>query len=322
MSTIAQRFQTFLSNLQLSDAQVQDAIRKHTAIRRLLHNHYYSTSFVKSISDSEEIEVIAETIRGYKGYEVLLDESARYRTSLLVGSYGKNTEIAPPSDVDVLFEMPSQLFNHYDTRLYNGQSKLLQDVKNVLRPSYPLTDIRADGQIVYVPFVSYKIEVLPAFKRSTGDYFYPDTHNGGTWCVTHPKAEKQNLVDSNKRSNGNTIRLIKMMKAWKSWCTVPIKSLALELLTVSFLSAWEHYDKGPIYFDWMVRDFLAYVLKHINWTIPIPGISEVLVLGDAWKSKAETALATAYKACEYEAAKNDLQAAYEWKKIFGDRYYF
>jgi hypothetical protein len=319
MST-GDRFRAFLSNIQLSENQIKDAITKHTGVRRTLHNAYYTTAFVKAVA--EELEEAERLIRSYKSLEILLDETSRYRTSLLVGSYGKNTAIAPPSDIDILFEMPSHLFAKYDEVSYNGQSQLLQDVKAVLKKTYPNTDIRGDGQIVDVPFVTYKVEVLPAFKRTTGAYFYPDTHGGGSWKTTDPRAEKKHLRESNKRSAGNTIKLIKMMKAWKRYCNVPIKSLALELEAVRFLTSWEYYDKSEVYFDWLTRDFFRHLLSCVNGGSVIPGITEFCPYGSAWQSKVESALARSIKACEYESAEEETLATLEWKKIYGDRFYF
>lgn len=322
LATITQRFETFLSNIQLTDAQIQDAVRKHTGVRRVLHNRFYNTAFQKSISDIEELQVISETIRAYKSFNVLLDENVPYRTSLLVGSYGKNTEIAPPSDIDILFEMPGDMYEHYNSRSYNGQSKLLQDIRNVLLAAYPRTEIVGDGQVVTVPFVTYRVEVLPAFRLQSRAYYYPDTHLGGSWRITHPRAEKENLVASNNLTKGNTIRLIKMMKAWKAFCNVPIKSTGIELLAIGFFANWMYKDKTALYFDWMVRDFLEYMLRFVNGNLSILGVTESIALGDAWKSKVEVALARSKQACAYETDKKDSEAELEWKKIFGDRYYF
>jgi len=198
----------------------------------------------------------------------------------------------------------------------------LQDIKIILQKTYPRTDIRADGQIVSVPFTSYKVEVLPAFKRQDGSYYYPDTHNGGSWKITNPKAEMKYISDSNARSKGNTVRLIKMTKAWKRHCGVPIKSLVIELRAINFLNKWEHYDKSATYYDWMIRDFFAELLEYVNGSCKIPGIDEKVHYEDAWESKAKSASTRSLKACEYEAKEDHNSATAEWKKIFGDRFYY
>jgi hypothetical protein len=194
-------------------------------------------------------------------------------------------------------------------------------VKQVLQKTYSQTNIKGDGQVVVVPFTSYRVEVLPAFKIN-GKYIYPDTHDGGSWRFTAPVAEKQHLQESNKRSKGNTIRLIKMIKAWKHYCSVPIGSLVIELRAVNFLDGWEYFDKSSMYYDWMVRDFFTELLKYGNSSCQIPGIEERKHYGDAWKSKAETAAARSSLACEYESSEDYIAATNEWKKIFGERFWY
>lgn len=287
MSGVGAKFDRFLSNIQLTKTQSDDAITKHTGVRKTLHAAYYSSPYESS-------------------------------TSLLVGSYGKDTAVRPPSDIDILFRIPSSRFSQYDTASGNGQSQLLQDVKNILKKTYPTTDMRADGQVVVVPFTSFAVEVLPVFDRSTGGYLTPDTHGGGSWKVSDPSGEMARLTASNRRSTGKATHLIRMMKVWKRECNVPIKSFAAELIAVDFLATWQHYDKTSTYYDYMVRDFLAYLITRARSGMAVPGTTEYYAFGDEWKSRAESASERAIKACKYEADSTaDSQATAEWQKIFG-----
>ena len=288
MSGTGAKFDRFLVNIQLTKPQIDDAITKHTGVRKALHSYYYSGAYDGS-------------------------------TSLLVGSYGKDTAVRPPSDIDILFKMPANLFDRYNSSSSNGQSQLLQDVKNVLKKTYLNTDMRGDGQVVMVPFVSFAVEVAPAFALSSGGYYIPDTHNGGSWKLSNPESEMKRLTDSNVRSLGKTVHLIKIMKVWKRACNVPIKSLALELMAVDFLAGWPYFDKSSTYYDWMIRDFADYMLQKVGgWNI-VPGTTELYSYGDGWKSRVESALGKAKKACDYENDdQKDAEATAEWKKIFGD----
>jgi hypothetical protein len=291
MSTVAERFNKFLSNIQLTSTQIQDAKTKYNGVCKKLHNHYYASSYDGS-------------------------------TKLLVGSYGKNTAIAPPTDIDVLFIMPYEKFDRYNSYSANGQSQLLQDIKNILLERYPDTYMRGDGQVVMVNFVSYNVEVIPCFSLN-GHYYIPDTHSGGSWKETSPKSEMDDITNSNKRSKGNTVKLIKMIKAWKYYCSAPIKSFVIELGAVNFLKMWNHYDKSSVYYDWMIRDFFRELLEYVKDSCKIPGINEKISYGDEWESKARTALTIAEKACAFESEKDNRayrSATQEWKKIFGDRF--
>lgn len=108
-----------------------------------------------------------------------------------------------------------------------------------------------------------------------------------------------------------------MAKCWQWWKDVPIKSFALELAAVDFLEAWEYAGKSYTYCDWMIRDFLSYLVGKAGSFELVPGTHEILWLGDAWKSKAETALSVAQKACQLEADKEYADASVEWQKLFG-----
>lgn len=287
MSVLA-KFSSFLSNIQLTDKQIADAQTKHTGVRSTLEKAFYIPPYPTT-------------------------------TSILVGSYGKKTAVRPPTDVDILFIMPPEKKGYYRGYYGNGPSKLLQDVKSALSRTYPTTTMRGDGQVVVVSFAnSFGVEVLPVFSTAqTGLYDTPDTHGNGSWKTTNPDAERNHILDSNSDSKGNTVHLIKMMKIWKHVCNVPLSSLGIELLVVPFISQWKHKGQSTVYYDWMVRDFYEYMLTRVNGYEGIPGIAEWYRLGDAWKSKAESALSRAEKACSYESQMLDSLATDEWEKIFG-----
>ena len=71
--------------------------------------------------------------------------------SIYVGSYGRNTAI-DTSDIDILVELPSSLFDRYNNLSGNSQSRLLQAVRNAILNTYPRSDVRADGQVVKIAF--------------------------------------------------------------------------------------------------------------------------------------------------------------------------
>ena len=292
MST-SSRFDRFLSNITLTADQRADAKRKYDGVAGKLHSHYYGTPYTGS-------------------------------TKLLIGSYGKRTRVNPPRDVDVLFLMPYADYARFDNYTGNGQSALLQEIRAVLQERYTTTEkIRGDGQVVVVPFKGgHTVEVLPAWRSKGKQYIIPDTHDGGSWKIVDHTAEFANVDESDKRSYGNTRNLIKMMKVWQAECSVPIKSLVLELRAVNFLAGWKYYDQGSTYYDWMVRDFLGELIGKANSWCTIPGITEKLQYGSAWLSKAESAYGRAKKACEFESAKKEYDAAVEWRKIFGSQYGF
>lgn len=199
----------------------------------------------------------------------------------------------------------------------NKQSQILQEVKNVLLLEFGSTNIRGDGPVVVVPFHSYCVELIPAFVTSKGQYLICDTKAGGSYMTADYAAEADAITQSNRQSSDKTRHLIKMMKRWQGHCDVPLKSFLIELLAIEFISKWEHRDKSMVYYDFMVRDFLQYIVSRENAYVFAPGTYELLSLGDRWVSKARTAHARAVKACEFEADSKIEEAGDEWQKIFG-----
>ena len=138
--------------------------------------------------------------------------------SLYVGSYGRGTA-TDTSDIDILVELPRDEYERYDAQKGNGQSRLLQAVKNAIFTTYPNSDISADGQVVVIKFSDgMKFEVLPAFKQvdrngqPTGKYDYLDTNIGGKWRTTNPKAEQEAMREKNRLSNGLLFDTCKHMR--------------------------------------------------------------------------------------------------------------
>jgi Second Messenger Oligonucleotide or Dinucleotide Synthetase domain len=283
---VSKRFSQFVTDkLPLTTAQRLDGTTKRQGICSCLNRHYYGVS--------------------------LIDSNYTY-----VGSWGKSTQIRPPRDVDILFVLPDSVFYRFEQRAGNKQSQLLQEVKTVLGNTYSSTKMRGDGQVVVVPFDSYAVEVVPAFKVS-GQYLICDTNEGGKYKTFDPIAEAHNIDDADRTTNGNVRHLVRMMKRWQNVCFVPLKSFWLELLAVKFLSTWAHKDKSTFYYDWMVRDFFQFLTKQANGYDFVPGTYEIIYFGDAWKSKAESAFSRAEKATDLDYEGSHYLANNEWEKIFG-----
>lgn len=289
MSGVGSRFDKFLYEIELTDKQIEDARTKYDGVCGKLHSIYYTTTYSGS-------------------------------TKLLVGSYGKRTAISPTTDIDVIFVLPKSEYYRYNAYSGNRQSQLLQEVKKILLDKYPKTDIRGSGPVVQVNFESYKIEVVPGFLLKNGNYYIPDTHEGGKWKETAPKTEMENITNSNKLTNGNTVKLIKMIKAWKYNCDVPIKSLIIELTVIVFLKTYQYYNLGSNNYGSMVRDYFKYLLTKVSSTFIIPGTFEAISCGKDWESKANAALSRAEQACEYDKMFCACLASKEWKQIFGSRF--
>jgi Second Messenger Oligonucleotide or Dinucleotide Synthetase domain len=285
-SVVGPRFDAFLENIRLTSSQTSDGEIKHKNVRNCLNQWYYNLN-----SDTGN--------------------------SRLVGSWGKSTRVRPPRDIDVLFELPYEVYQRYQNRTGNKQSQLLQEVRDILLKRFTNTAIKGDGPAVVIPFQSFKVELVPAIKLTNGQYWICITKAGGTYKTFDPSAEIEHVKNSDDRSKGNTRALIRMAKVWQACCSVPIKSFHLELLAVNFLGQWQYFDRTTVYYDWMVRDFFAYI-KEKDWTsLHVPGTGESMILDNSWKSRAESAYDRAVKACDNDADGYPYLAGEEWQKIFG-----
>lgn len=164
--------------------------------------------------------------------------------SLYVGSFGRDTEIST-SDIDMLIRLPYETYKKFDSYISNGQSALLQEVKHVIEKTYSVTSLKADGQIISVPFSDgINFEILPAFLNKDGSYTFANTHDGGSWKTTDPKAEIQAINDRNNSCNHNLKQLCKMARAWKNKNDVDISGILIDILAYNFIGSWEYKDKS------------------------------------------------------------------------------
>ena len=283
---VRQRFEQFIRDLALTGLQNSDGWRKRRGVVSCLNRHYYG-----SASETDN--------------------------SFMIGSWGKGTAMRPPRDVDLYFVLPLAVYQRFERYIWNKQSALLAEVKGVLEETYPGTDMRGDGQVVVVGFESFSVEVVPAILLTNGRYWICKTENNGSYKETDPWAEMQYVESIDTACNHNLRPLIRMLKAWQGYCSVPIKSFQLELVAADFLrqSSWRQYDF--FWFDWISRDFFAYLYHRANSFVVVPGTQENVWLGNEWQSRAETAYWRALKACDYEQRNVVEAAGEEWQKLFG-----
>ena len=246
------------------------------------------------------------------------DESAMSRY-LVVGSWGKNTAIAPPSDVDLFFILPDDIYHRSASWVGNKQSQLLQLVRNAVAVTYPQTRIRGDGQVVVIGFNSIEIEVVPAFVAQGGGFITCDTNDGGRWKLVNPLGEAIALDQADASFNGNVRKITRILKQWRRHCNVPIKSFHIEQLVSEALARMNWGGNGEFWFDWIVRDVFLHMINRADGGFFMPGNpSEWVELGNDWQSKAISAYQRACKACEYEYQNMNISAGIEWQKIFGN----
>ena len=290
--SISDKFSDFCSNLRMSDTTVSNVrIRYHSITKRLN--------------------------KDFRG----IDNGYIY--SLYVGSYGRDTAIQV-SDIDMLYILPWTYYTKYDSYQSNGQSALLQAVKDSIKLTYPSTYIGGDGQVVKVWFSDGVVfEVVPCFEYLDGSGFcYPDTNNGGCWKTTKPRQEISAINSINNATNKNLKRLCRMIRAWKDNCNVPMGGLLIDTMASRFLCSWEYSTQSFSFYHWMTRDFFKYLSEqndNQSYWIAV-GSGQYIYPKGKFSSKAKSAYDNALIAIEKENKGYTYTANDYWREIYGTRF--
>jgi hypothetical protein len=239
-----------------------------------------------------------------------------------VGSYGRNTAIDGFSDLDIVFELSSDLYWQYDKHTGNGQSALLQAVRSSMQNTYSTSDVGADGQVVVVNFQDgIAFEVVPVFLNKVGTYTFPDANSGGSWKTTNPKAEIDAIRTRNADCNSNLIPLCRMMRSWKRKWDVRIGGLLVDTLAYQFIENYEYRSKSYLYYDFMCRDLFKWMAEQDEnqeyWKAPGSG-SYVYGKG-LFQYKAKRCYNISVEAIGHESSepKQEWSAKQKWRDIFG-----
>lgn len=289
--SVSENFFTFCSNLRMSSDTVSKIQQRYQKITKRINLDYWKNQ----------------------------SETAH---SLYVGSYGRGTEIWT-SDIDVIVQLPYEVYTRFNAYSSNGQSALLQEVKGVLQKTYSASYIKGDGQIIGINFQDgINFEIVPAFIKCDNSYTYPDSNDGGHWKTTDPRKEISAMNERNYSTNKNLKRLCRMARAWKKTCNVPISGILIDTLAYKFIGAWDYKDKSYLYYDFMSRDFFYY-LKNIDTSKAYwfaPGSNRFVYKSNDFQFKATIAYNNALEAISYESNNKFYSARQKWRAIYGTKF--
>jgi hypothetical protein len=222
----------------------------------------------------------------------------------------------------MIFQLPYSEYEKYNNYSNNGQSALLQAVKRSIERTYSTTSIRADGQVIVVPFHDgIFFEVVPAFINKDDSFTFPDANNGGSWKTTNPKLEIKAIRERNIACNENLVPLCRMMRSWKEKWKVPIGGLLIDTLCYQFIASWKYRDKSYMYYDYMCRDFFKWMSEQDAnqdyWRAP--GSGQYVYGKGLFQYKAKLCYNISLEAIAHETAtpKQEWSAKQKWRDIFG-----
>lgn len=241
------------------------------------------------------------------------DTESKTANTLQVGSYGRHTAIKGISDLDMLYIMPKGDWDNYKD---GGQSKLLSDTAAAIRARYPKTTVKVDRLVVQAIYSNFRVEAQPVFEQDDGSFKYPDTYNGGSWKITKPREEIQAMSEFDTQKNKNLRRLCKMARAWKNKHGVGIGGLLIDTLAHNFLKSTSDYDdKSYLYYDYMSRDFFAYLkeLPKQDYFAAL-GSGQRVKVKKNFQRKAKKAHELCLKAIDAEGNENQND---KWRAVYG-----
>ena len=167
--------------------------------------HLHSDEYMTSVA-----EIVKKLNKRY------YDSDSETAHLFVVGSIGRKTAVEGVSDIDIIFELPQDVYSRFNAYESNGQSALLQEIKEELLDRYPNTEIKGDGQVVDVFFDKYTVELVPGFRQGDNSFKYPDSHDGGSWKTTDPLPEQNACQSATTDTNGCFRHVANMLRAWKN----------------------------------------------------------------------------------------------------------
>ncbi len=242
---------------------------------------------------------------------------------MIVGSHGRGTGIYT-SDIDMIVELPWSEYSKYNNYAWNGQSSLLQAVKQCVQKTYARTDLSGDGQVVDAVFSdSIKFEIVPAFRFDDGSYYYPDTNNGGSWKSMDPQKEILMFSYYDALYGGNLRNLCRMARAWKEKMNVLMPGILIDTIACYFLNQYKYAKESFSYYDWMSRDFFSFVVENDSKTCWSKYWSDDTVEAKYAASNGQDAKKAYLLSLEaLDAGRHDYSYTWhsKWREIYGSRY--
>ena len=278
--TIDEGFRDFLQKLTPSTRETDAAKRHRASIKQCIETHFGLRRF--------------------------------WRT----GSFGNGTSIRRHSDVDFMASIQTD-------GLHLNSSTSLAALTEALATRFPNTGVRTSCPATVVPFGTDSgetTEVTPAdYLRTTdGFHIYDIPDCAGGWRQASPDAHNSYVRETDQRLSKKVKPLIRFLKAWKYFQSVPISSFYLELRIAKYAS-----EETTIVYSVDVKRVLA-LLNAVNLArIQDPmGVSGYVspCRTDAQlvtaRSKLSTAFTRATKAREAENSGDVKKAFGWWEKLF------
>ena len=238
------------------------------------------------------------------------------------GSFSHGTGVRNDSDIDALVSIGGDR--------PDSSATALSWVKSALEARFPRTDVVIRRPAVVIKFAGgYETwEVIPGFITGLGakdHYVYriPEPGTTSDWIYSAPKEHLNYVNESNtKPSKGDAKKLVRLLKAWKYYCNVPVSSFYLEMRAAQYIRKQETYIH--VYdLCYLLEELQGHSLADMNdpseLTSRFRACSSAANRTDAL-SKLSTAATRARKALD-AYRKDDFDTAFSYLDLlFGDNF--
>lgn len=242
------------------------------------------------------------------------------------GSFGNGTGVRHYSDTDYFAVIPA-------VNLWNDSAFSLRKIKETLQATFTrTTGIAVNAPAVAIPFGTYASETMEVTPCCFGGivetplgkyakYAIPDCNAG--WMDSSPAAHNVYVnLENDRLKNDSVKKLIRLVKAWKYYNSVPIISFYLELRVTKYSEG----ESSIIYDVDLYRIFKKLQEIELASMRDPMGISGLIPASktEAQKqialSKLNTAVSRAGKAIEAREKGNIDDAFYWWNLLFNSEF--
>lgn len=283
-NTVSQAFSEFQQNLEPTETDRDKIIRRHDFIRARLRG--------KIINDGRIPD-------------------------FLIGSYVRHTQIRPVNDVDIMVVFDS---DSYRERYASTPQNFLRYLKLKLREIFPETKLRTQPHSIGLKFTqSPDVDIVPAFLEDyENEVFVIPDKDFIEYIETSPKQHQRIITEHNQFLQNKFMRIVKMLKKWRDYNEIELKSFHLEIFTMNVLNRpFINYQGGLLYF---FTNASNQIFDRCDDPTQLSGYLDSYLDYESKKRLSKIFHSTSQKIKELnrlEASGKHQEAIAEWRKIFG-----
>lgn len=245
------------------------------------------------------------------------------------GSYGRRTDLHPIKDIDIFFQMNTQIFSIQGEHDKPAQvlERLRKEVQLACKAGPPelvnaQTRVQGHSVGVHIPGVEAWFDVVPLFPHpsESGKWWLPDVERKGM-IYSDPELQHSLLKQSAGRMGGNLNRYIRLIKRWNLMQGKPFRSFYLEVM------CYDALPLQPSSFADGMRQTAAHLGRKVLARQPNPaGLGPYI--DEMWTPEQRQAHQRLFvelegligQAISLDQQKKPEQAHRIWRRVFGDVY--